>query len=466
MSITCRTGSALGRALITGAVLAGLAGCAARVPPPPVVTTPRYPNFVFPAVPLEYQDSAAAGSHQRAWLFLQAGDLEEARRGFTDTLRRQSDFYPSTVGLGYVDLAERAYQAAIDRFADTLDRVPAYVPALVGRGEALLATGQDAAALESFEAALAVDPSLDAVQRRVQVLRFRGLQADVDAARQAARGGRVAEARASYERALEASPESAFLHRELAALELDAGSLSEAVAHARRATALDPTDAASFEVLGDIETARSAFDEAVTAYERAVALAPSQALETKLDRARESAEYARLPPQYRAIAAAPSITRGGLAALIAVRLRDLLATAPRTEATLITDTRDHWAAPWIMEVANAGVMEVYPNHTFQPTLQVRRGELGRVASRLLDLISRRDPTLARRWTDTRIQFNDLSTSHLSYAAASRSVAAGVLQVLDGNRFGLSEPVSGAAAVAAVERLEALADAASAAAGRR
>jgi tetratricopeptide (TPR) repeat protein len=448
----------VGRALVAGGLLAGLAGCAASVaPPPPIVTTPRFPNFVFPAVPAEYQASAAAGSHERAWLFLQAGDLGEARRGFDDTLRQQGDFYPATVGLGYVDLAERAYEAAVGRFTRALDRVPTYVPALVGRGEALLATRQEVAALDSFEAALAADPSLDAVQRRVQVLRFRGLQAYVDAARQAAAAGRVDEARRSYERALQASPDSAFLHRELASLQLDAGSLSEAVAHARRATALDSDDAAAFELLGDIEAARGAFETAVDAYERAALLAPDAELDAKRTEAAERAEYARLPPQYRAIAAAPSIARGGLAALVSIRLRGLLAAAPRTNATLITDTRDHWAASWIMTAANVGVMEVYANHTFQPELEIRRGELARVTSRVLDLIGERDPALARRWTGTRVQFADLGASHLSYAAASRSVAAGVLGTLDGNRFDLSGIVSGAEAVAAVERLEALAD---------
>ncbi len=436
-------------------LMAGLAGCAAKAPPLPTVTTPLYPNFVFPAVPTQYDGTPSAVSHQRAWLFLQSGDLDEARRGFDDTLRGQRDFYPSDVGLAYVELAERDFDAAFERFGRTVERLPTYVPALVGSGEAALASRREPEALASFEAALAVDPTLVAVQRRIGVLQFRGVQAYVGAAREAAAAGELDDARRNYERAMRASPESGFLHRELAVLERDTGDLIRARELAQEAIRLDPSDAQAFAVLGEIEESGGAYDAAVEAYERAVSLDPALRLEASLERVRARASYARLPAEYRAIAAAPSVSRGALAALAAVRLGSLLAEVATSRAELITDARDHWAAPWIMETANAGVMEVYPNHTFQPDRAVRRGDLGRVAGAVLDLIARRDPQLARQWTETRIQFQDLSSNHLSYPAASRAVAAGVLSSLEGNRFRLTQVVTGPEAVAAIEQLEAL-----------
>lgn len=438
------------------AVVVGLSACAARVPPTPVVGTPRYPNFIFPDVPDAYAASPGAASHQRAWLFLQAGDLQEARRGFTATLQAQRDFFPADVGLAYVALADQRVEEALDRFGRAVVARPAYVPALVGQGEALLVAGRDAAAIESFEAALAVDPTLTAVQRRVEVLRFRGLQAFVDAARRAAGSGAIDEARRHYARALRASPESGFLHRELAALERDAGSLTTARTHAREATTLDPGDGTAFALVGEIEEALGAYDAAVDAYERAADLDPSTNLDATLERVRGLAEFARLPAEYRAITASPAISRGGLAALIGVRLRGLLEDAAGGAAALVTDARDHWAAPWILAVASADVMEVYPNHTFQPDATVRRGEVARAVAALLDVIGRRNPAAAQQWTGTLVSFTDLSSNHLLYPAASRSVAAGILSSLPGDRFGLSQTVSGADAVVAIERVEALA----------
>jgi S-layer homology domain len=123
---------------------------------------------------------------------------------------------------------------------------------------------------------------------------------------------------------------------------------------------------------------------------------------------------------------------------------------------VITDTRGSWAGPWIQSVTRAGVMEVYPNHTFQPAATVRRGDLAEAASRVLSIIAAEKPTLASAWRDSKRQFVDLPPAHLSYPAASLSVGAGVMQPLPDGSFQLTKPVSGAEAVAAVKRLEELA----------
>ena len=39
-------------------------------------------------------------------------------------------------------------------------------------------------------------------------------------------------------------------------------------------------------------------------------------------------------------------------------------------------------------------MEVYPNHTFQPDAVVRRADLARAVSRVLELVAQRNPQLA------------------------------------------------------------------------
>ena len=77
-------------------------------------------------------------------------------------------------------------------------------------------------------------------------------------------------------------------------------------------------------------------------------------------------------------------------------------------------------------------------------------------SRVLGLIARDHPALAERWRAPGRTFSDLPPGHLSYPAAAMAVAAGVLPVLDGGTFQLGRVVSGAEAIAAVDRLQALA----------
>ena len=53
------------------------------------------------------------------------------------------------------------------------------------------------------------------------------------------------------------------------------------------------------------------------------------------------------------------------------------------------------------------------------------------------------------------QISDLPPGHLSYPAAALAVTSGVMPALEGNTFQLSRVVTGAEAIAAVERIEKL-----------
>jgi len=138
-----------------------------------------------------------------------------------------------------------------------------------------------------------------------------------------------------------------------------------------------------------------------------------------------------------------------------VRLDTLLASVPSRQV-VITDIRGDWAQQWILAAVRAGVMRSLPNYQFQPQGPVRRGDLAEVVSRALALIAARTPARADAWRGARLQVADVPPGHLSYPAVSQAVASGVMSLGDGGRFGLLRPVTGAEAVAAVNRLEALA----------
>src|SRR4029079_12970667 len=146
------------------------------------------------------------------------------------------------------------------------------------------------------------------------------------------------------------------------------------------------------------------------------------------------------------------ITRGDLAALIGIRLEDLLRQAPRA-TEVITDAAGHWAASWITEVAAAAVMPPFDNHTFQPRAPVRRVDLAEAVNALLRIVSRTRPALQAR-ISSQPTIPDVSTSHLNYPAIAAAVSAGVLP-LEGGRFDTERPVSGSDAIAALDRLRAL-----------
>ena len=92
-----------------------------------------------------------------------------------------------------------------------------------------------------------------------------------------------------------------------------------------------------------------------------------------------------MPVEYQAIPEATRVSRADLAALIAVRV-PALRRAGAGEPRVAVDISGSWARDHIARVLALGIMDVYPNHTFQPGAIVRRGDLARAAARVLDLL--------------------------------------------------------------------------------
>ena len=428
-----------------------ISGCTSA-PIPVAPSTPQYLDYLFPTVPEYLSGQTAVQYHNESWGALQAGYLTQASAGFRRALNGKREFFPALAGLGYVALAERQPTVALERFREVLIDEPSYVPAWVGQGEALLLSSMEFEALGAYEEALNFDPSLETVRRRVEVLRFRRLQSLISAAQKADDEGRLGAAAQAYREALGISPESAYLYRGLAAMERAIGDPGSALENISRANLLEPNDPSGFILQGEILESMGDLDGAEQAYSEASRLEPSNINASRLETLRARLALSRLPPSYRTISDSVSVTRGELAALVGVRLDLFFSILPRDETILITDTRDHWADPWIRTVAQTGVMEVFANHTFEPNRTLQRGELAKVVDELLTIVENRFPGNKFDWENQNVDFSDLLPRNIQYESAAIAVASGVMSQIEEGRFELTALVSGEEAIGVVERI--------------
>ena len=442
--------SRVARTMVAVGGLALLTACAARVAPP-LPATLAYPEFVYPGVPGALWSDAAAAGIDEGWRFLQAGDLAAAGRVFGSV--GGAGFYPALAGQGWVALARGDYPAAEGAFDAALDSDPVYVPALVGLGQTQLAQGRDVEAVAAFDRAVAADPALGDLRRRADLLRVRVLQEVIETGRQARMAGRLDEARAAYLRALEASPATGFLYRELGAVEQARGALDAALGHYREALDLDGNDVEAAVGVAEVLEGRGDHAEAVEAYTRASALGPPPELAARIEAGVLRSRDALLPAEFQAIPGAAAVTRGELAAVVGVRLGTVLDAASPTQV-VVTDIRDHWAREWVARVIRAGVIDEFPNHTFQPQAPLRRVELAGAVRRVIELLAPSRPALGAALS-ARPEIADVARTHLSYPDVAAAVASGVLE-LSAGAFGVNSPVSGAEATEAVARLQAMA----------
>jgi thioredoxin-like negative regulator of GroEL len=369
------------------------------------------------------------------------GDVAAAEKGFRRVLAQRSGLVPAETGLAYARLrAGRAAEAG-SMFEAVLARRPEYAPALVGAGGAALKRGDPEAALGYYRRALAAEPLAAAIRRRLGEVKLQITERRVAEAQAAVAAGDTETAAARYGLALEAAPELADVRLALADLHLQRKDPAGAAAVLEG----DPTgDRTVFMRLGEVLSGLEEYDRALEAYRQVLARDPGDA--EAADRAREAQdalEMLRMPEEYRRIPGLARITRADLAALVAVRV-PALARVTNREPKVAIDISGSWAREHIVSALALEIMDVYPNHTFQPGGTVRRGDLARAVARVLDLLRPLRPPAPG--------ITDMARTNIYYDAAVRAVGAGLMALTPEGAFEPWRPVSGREALDVIEGL--------------
>jgi tetratricopeptide (TPR) repeat protein len=422
-------------ALLAAAAL--LASACASAPRRPVDAE----AYLFPSARPGQLDPAAAREIERAWRDVMAGDAGPAERRLLKLLRREPGLAQAETALAYARLQAGRLEQATVGFEEVLGRAPEYVPALAGAGSAALRRGDSERALELYRRAVAVEPGDARLRRRLAELKLQVTERRVAAGRAAREAGRFEEAVAEYGVALDAAPEVAEVRLELAGLLEQQGDPSGAVAVLEG----EPGgDRGVLMRLAELLQAQGEPERALGAYRALLARDPADAeAQRRADELRQLLEFQRMPEEYRQIYSATRLTRGELAALISVKVTALSRLQPGPTRVAV-DISGSWAREHIIKLLALDVLEVYPNHTFQPAATVRRGDLARAVGQLLTLLGWKPPASPA--------LSDMSPHNLFYDGAARAVAAGLMSLTPAGAFEPWRPVSGAEAVAVLEGL--------------
>ena len=114
---------------------------------------------------------------------------------------------------------------------------------------------------------------------------------------------------------------------------------------------------------------------------------------------------------------------------------------------MATDIEGLWGREYILKALSLGLMETYPNHTFQPDATIRRGDLGHALGRALARLGVAAPAPPP-------PMKDVTPNNRLYPEIAAAVAAGLLPLNAEGAFEAWRPVTGAEAVRAVAALTA------------
>jgi tetratricopeptide (TPR) repeat protein len=437
------------RFLFSVVALIGAVGCATTSPrtaPAPTAELVRRLVLGFEHVPPPPDDLSS--SIRSAWEAMRAGEGESARLALAASTEQSAG---RDTAEGFLLLARGAAPEARTRFQRALAAEPEYPTALYGLGFVAEAEGDRTAGLDWYRRAVDADPTLSPAAVRLQVLRLEEAQALIAEGEQAEAAGNRTAALSSYEEALELAPGVLEPYLRIAALQSDAGRPEDAVRTLRAARDRVGELRIVLEPLGRALQASGAHAEAYDVFQGLGEIAPDDPeVESMVAEARELYFTTSLPEPYRELENKAEIVREDLAALIAIRLQELGERVDEPqEGIIIIDIDESWAQDYIREVVAWGVMDLFQNHAFGPELVIKRQYFAEVAYSVLEL-------LGMTADAPRARLADVAREHYFHDQISVVVALGVMETGPRDTFRLLEPVSGAEAVAAVQRLVRLA----------
>jgi tetratricopeptide (TPR) repeat protein len=430
---------ALGVALL---LALGLSACGPGIKTPQVDDS----DYVFPEIRRGEMTSRDEKTLRRAWEDILAGQTARAEQSVGRLAAGRPDLAPARVVLGFAALRANRLKDAGGIFSSVLAREPNDVAAIVGLASVKRKQGLLDQALPLYVKAERLRPKDSALSRRASEVKLAVAEAAIAQAGALSGEGKKTEAIVMLQRAIEVAPELSPVRLELADLLVEAGRRTEALSVLAAAQDADRNIAIRIASIrfedGDLDGAEMALRRGLKD------VAEDTEGAALLARIKDRRASLALPEPLRAIGDAPRITRAELAALVVEKVEALKSRKPTARGEVASDLSRTWARPQVLRALDLGLMDVYPNHTFQPSGVVRRGELAVVAARVLDLVG---------WGRSNGPApKDMSPSHLQYGSVVRVVGAGVMQNAPSGAFEPWRIVTGAEAKAVVDSLARLA----------
>jgi len=386
-----------------------------------------------------------------AWEVLRQGNVALAQQTLATLPTEDSGTAPALTLRGFVELARGAQSTAGVYFQQALEAQQDYAPALYGLGFVAEASGARVAAMQRYEQALQTDPTLAEASVRLLAVELAMAQTSLVNGEMLEASGDPDGAIAAYRETIRLGPDLLRAYLRLAVLYSAAGDDEEAVSVLRDARNRVGDLRQVLEPLGLALQRTGTHADAYDIFQRLREVAPNDAeVRSLVAEARRLYETTSLPEPYRRLEEKQVLQRGDLASLIAIRIPGLedLVESPR-RGIIMTDIDDSWAAPYIRDVVEWDLMQVYQNHAFYPDVDVSRQLFAEVSYRILELLGAVDDA-------PRARLVDVPRGHFFHDQIQIVVGHGILELDSQGRFRILDRVSGEEAIAAMQRLARLA----------
>ena len=356
---------------------------------------------------------------EEIWRNLQKGDIKKAYNQLSK-MSPGSPFYHAGIGYAYFiggDLAsaEQSFKTSTENFPDMLI-------GHLGLAQIYLQTGREDPAFNSLREVLKIDPYHPWAKPRYDDLKTRMTEQAISQGKALLVQGDTEGSRTAYLKALHYSPESMESHLALAQIYRNEGKLENALIHLNPAYSKEPDNPQVLNLYGEILFQQKNYKESLNVYERLTEIEPdNREARQKLETIKNRLGIFELPSQYDAIQTTDAVTREDIAALIGVKFKQFLEESSNRPQILV-DISTSWASKFILMVTSAGLLDVFPNHTFQPKKVLSRAEMAEILSRLISHLERKGFRFIQTIPPEKIEISDVPQDNYYHEPIIRMIS--------------------------------------------
>jgi tetratricopeptide (TPR) repeat protein len=424
-----------------------LVSCITIAPPTPNLYIEPLPQSVITGLTLEERIQM-----EEAWDYVRQGRIDQAEKALL-RLGTSSPLYD--VGQAYINLLQENLPTAEESFKLALDKYPDLSLAHLGLVQLYQKMGKEDMAFSELREVLKKDPQNAWAKEQYDNLKGEKTKQAINDAKGALSQGDAEKTKEAYLKALHFSPESKEIHLALAEIYKKENKLSSALVHLKAASISDPSDRAILEDYAETLAENKQYERSLEAYEKLLGLDKNnkKALEQIEDLKNMLGIY-ELPSRYNEIPLQPVLTREDIAALLAVKLKDVF-PEPAPQPPIIVDISASWALKFILKVTSLSLMEVYSNHSFEPKKNVTRADLAETIFRAITYLQQKGHRFIPQIAPGRLQIPDVSLDNLYYRPISQVLSYQIMELYPDKTFRPDQAVSGVQAIKTIDVLLAL-----------
>lgn len=412
--------------------------CATRQAPPPSVHIGQIPASVVAELSLEERILV-----EEAWKDLNQGKTERAEKTIA-RLGYQNPLYHA--GLGYVYLLLNNLSRAETAFKAGLEDYPDLVLLHSGLAQIYQKTGQEDQAFIEYREILKTEPENPWAKIQYEALRSKKIDESLIQARSYLAEGDTKKGKEFLLKTLFYSPQHIEANMTLANIYKKENKLQNALVHLKAASSVEPENKTILKDYAETLYKAGQYTKSLSVYEQLSNLEPeNKGISDRIGDIRSKLGVLELPSTYDSIPLSQAVNKEEIAALLAVKFREVLDEVS-TKPPIIIDIATSWAQRFILQMTALGVLDIYPNHTFQPKKAITRAEMAEILYRLIGYLQKKGNKFIQQIPPERIQISDVSPQNYYYQPILQILSLNVMELSADRSFQPDLPVSGKQAI--------------------